>query len=315
MTEAAPLLQAVDLRSNIDSVYSQSSANACTAHAVVNALDCMYDNAGQSKRFSRAWVWWWSRVNSGRAGLNVGASFSNLKAALEQDGIATESAYPWTTDFSKAPPAELVGQTGVEFTVMRADINGIRRKLCLGIPVVFGMTVYQDMYSLYGKTNWREHKFKVGANDTYTDHAVCIVGYDDSVNRLLVENSWGPGFGDGGFFGIPYEDFGQLQRECWTVDRIYGFHPKPVENFVTIPYLLDANDNGFYTAKNKARLKQESAEALATGGVQGLIDWCVANWVTDKHLENLHGANRGLVRSFQEANPTLDWSKFPWMQL
>lgn len=315
MTEAAPLLQAVDLRSNIDSVYSQSSANACTAHAVVNALDCMYDNAGQSKRFSRAWVWWWSRVNSGRAGLNVGASFADLNAALEKNGIALESAHPWKTDAFNPPPKELVGQTGVEFTVMRADINGIRRKLCLGIPVIFGLTVYQDMYSLYGKTNWREHKFKVGVNDTYSDHAVCIVGYDDSVNRLLVENSWGSSFGDGGFFGIPYEDFIHLQRECWTIDRIYGFHPQPVENFVTIPYLLDANDNGFYTAKNKARLKQESAEALATGGVQGLIDWCVANWVTDKHLENLHSADRGFVRSFQEANPALNWDGFPWMQL
>jgi len=315
MTEAAPLLQAVDLRSNIDTVYMQSSTNACTAHAVVNALDCMYDNAGQSKRFSRAWVWWWSRVNSGRAGLNVGASFTDLNAALEKNGIVLESAHPWKTDAFNPPPKGLVGQTGVTFEVMRTSVPDIKRKLCLGIPVVIGFTIHQDFYSLYGKKDWRLHQWDITKNDTYSDHAVCIVGYDDAANRLLVENSWGPSFGDGGFFGIPYIDLPKIAREVWTIDRIYGFHPKPVENFVTIPYLLDANDNGFYTAKNKACLKQESAEALATGGVQGLINWCVANWVTDKHLENLHSADRGLVRSFQEANPTLDWSKFPWMQL
>ena len=48
-----PVMASVDLRSDIDAVYAQSSANACTAHAVVNALDAMYDAAGQSKRFSR----------------------------------------------------------------------------------------------------------------------------------------------------------------------------------------------------------------------------------------------------------------------
>ena len=44
------VLPAIDLRSDIETVYHQSGSNACTAHAVVNALDAMYDAAGQSKR-------------------------------------------------------------------------------------------------------------------------------------------------------------------------------------------------------------------------------------------------------------------------
>lgn len=88
--ENAPLPVSVDLRSNIEQVYNQSNTEACLAHAPTNALDAFFDNIGQSKRVSRAWIWWWIRENSGRAGLNVGGTFNNLKYALEEKGIVLE---------------------------------------------------------------------------------------------------------------------------------------------------------------------------------------------------------------------------------
>lgn len=55
--------------------------------------------------------------------------------------------------------------------------------------------------------------------DEYNNHAVCIVGWDDHFSRekftepkpkadgaWLVKNSYGSGFGDGGYFWISYED-------------------------------------------------------------------------------------------------------------
>ena len=35
-------------------------------------------------------------------------------------------------------------------------------------------------------------------------HAVMCVGYDDERGVFIVRNSWGTGWGDGGYFYMPY---------------------------------------------------------------------------------------------------------------
>ena len=36
-------------------------------------------------------------------------------------------------------------------------------------------------------------------------HAVCLVGYNDATQRFIVKNSWGTGWGDKGYFYMPYQ--------------------------------------------------------------------------------------------------------------
>ena len=50
-------------------------------------------------------------------------------------------------------------------------------------------------------------------------HAVCAVGYDDEAKRLLVRNSWGPGWGKQGYFTMPYDYAASrdLSDDFWTV--------------------------------------------------------------------------------------------------
>jgi C1A family cysteine protease len=53
-------------------------------------------------------------------------------------------------------------------------------------------------------------------------HAVVAVGYDDSTQRFLVRNSWGSGWGQEGYFTIPYAyltDAG-LSADFWTLRMV-----------------------------------------------------------------------------------------------
>ncbi|MGC9358077.1 MAG: C1 family peptidase [Anaerolineae bacterium] len=52
------------------------------------------------------------------------------------------------------------------------------------------------------------------ADDTSTNHAVIIVGYNDSGGYWLVRNSWGTGWGDSGYFKLGY-------GECRVEDYVY----------------------------------------------------------------------------------------------
>ncbi len=68
---------------------------------------------------------------------------------------------------------------------------------------------------------------------TYGGHAICICGFDDDLEYkfndgdkykgfVLIQNSWGTGFGDMGFVWIPYDifnyntEYGKFCYELWT---------------------------------------------------------------------------------------------------
>jgi C1A family cysteine protease len=83
---------------------------------------------------------------------------------------------------------------------------------------VFGFTVYEsfegDAVAKTGEVSMPGPSEKVLGG-----HAVVAVGYDDSTQRFIVRNSWGPGWGMGGYFTIPYAYLtdSNLADDFWTV--------------------------------------------------------------------------------------------------
>ena len=64
--------------------------------------------------------------------------------------------------------------------------------------------------------------------DTQTEHvlgghAVLTVGYDDTPQRFIVRNSWGPGWGMKGYFTMPYAYLldQNLSDDFWTIRMIH----------------------------------------------------------------------------------------------
>lgn len=315
MTEAVIYPTSVDLRANIDKVYDQSQTGACTAHAIVNALDAMYDNAGQSERFSRSWIWYWSRKFSGNEGWDYGVEFEGAQWALQTKGAVLESEWPWGSDNFREPPAKPSAVGDMTFLLMSSQnvVEQVKRKLAFGMPVILTMYVYPSLYALRDKRDWKTHEWDTYGSPTPSLHAVCIVGYDDTAGRFLVENSWGADWADGGFFGIPYADFSRVRQQMWIIDRIRNFTPTKAQGFtVGIPYLLSAEDNSNFTVRNKPALQLEISQAFEAGGMQPALDVCKRRKVTDKHLEHLFGWERNTVREFQDANPGFDWDGFLW---
>ena len=53
-------------------------------------------------------------------------------------------------------------------------------------------------------------------------HAVMAAGYDDPSSRFLVRNSWGAGWGMGGYFTIPYAYLtnDDLANDFWTIRTV-----------------------------------------------------------------------------------------------
>ncbi|MDD5201150.1 MAG: C1 family peptidase, partial [Terrimicrobiaceae bacterium] len=94
----------------------------------------------------------------------------------------------------------------------------MRTCLAEGYPFVFGFTVYEAFESAEvaqsGALNLPAKGERVVGG-----HAVMAAGYDDATQRFLIRNSWGPTWGQKGYFTIPYAYLGDrnLSDDFWTI--------------------------------------------------------------------------------------------------
>jgi C1A family cysteine protease len=86
---------------------------------------------------------------------------------------------------------------------------------------VFGFSVYEsfesDDVALSGLVPLpAAHESMLGG------HAVLLVGYDHERKLFKVRNSWGPSWGDGGYFWMPYDYVcdPELADDFWTLKTV-----------------------------------------------------------------------------------------------
>lgn len=291
---------AVDLRSQHDKTYSQGADNACGPFAVANALDCIYERAtDQPTRFDPYHLWYWSRFHMGLAGVNIGSTFDSLSRALSLNGM-------------KLGDEVLTGFELKRTFVSDRRYAELKHLLSMGMPVIWEMKVTPDLYALADQKDWRAHQISPDTAVTHGQHYVSIVGFDDDAQRWLVENSWGPDWADGGFFGVPYASLPTLTESMQHLNMA-PINPKPVGGYRMPAYLTTFEKSAFVDRSTQALLKHLMASM--NNGVQSLIDECVVWGVSDKHLETLAGWDRGAVRAYQAEHPELKWTGFVWEQL
>ncbi|HEY4375636.1 MAG TPA: C1 family peptidase [Acidimicrobiales bacterium] len=80
-------------------------------------------------------------------------------------------------------------------------------------PVVACLSVYDD-FRAYSSGVYHHVD-----GDLLGGHCVCLVGFDHATECWIAKNSWGTGWGDGGFFRIGYGQCG-IDQEMWAIDGV-----------------------------------------------------------------------------------------------
>ncbi len=221
------LPEKADLRSWCSPIEDQLDLGSCTANAGVGMVE-YYERRAFGKHIdaSRLFLYKTTRDLLKSTG-DTGAYLRTTMEAMVLFGLPPESYWPYVVkDFDKEPGAFLYsfGQNYQALSYYRLDPAGtekaallkqIRNSLASGLPLMFGFTVYNS-YNQATPANKGAIPYPAKGDRVVGGHAVVAVGYDDAlqikngsakatVGALLIRNSWGTGWGDGGYGWLPYE--------------------------------------------------------------------------------------------------------------
>lgn len=240
VTPGKSLPELIDLRSGIDFVaYNQGDFNSCTAHSAVAIM--RFVNRKQNLPFnhpSRMFIYWVERWLERDTDKDDGATMRASMQAMAKYGVPDENNWPYTKVNLYAKPPKALYAEAVQNMVkiyMRVGHRPYELKNCLaeGYPFVFGMMVFDSFVS--------EQVARTGVMTLPTQkdnvvggHAVTCVGYNDEKQHYIILNSWGPGWGDHGYFYMPYDFMhSDLASDFFTIRQMEGIDEnriwKPIE--------------------------------------------------------------------------------------
>ncbi len=147
---------------------------------------------------------------------------------LVHTGAATRDELPYRSGnmpmlCEMDPTASMpdVFRIGSYESVRPFDSAHIRESLAAGSPIAFGTPLTSGFMSWAGEPAREVFDFDLASGPCTGQHcgghAMLVVGYDDERRAFRVLNSWGPDWGDGGFFWLTYDYFDRLRSD------VYGF--------------------------------------------------------------------------------------------
>ena len=247
----------VDLRPYVYEIEDQSTIGSCVSNALCSALELMSKRAGKICDLSRLFVNYETLFLENRIGQDGVALRDALKVA-NKTGVPLEEIWPY--DISKAstkPPKEayadalsrmLTQYDSVPLSTLGSDvgywdaINNLKAALAEGLPVVIAMSVNKTIFSLKGPLPYQNYSLRDESTLQYYpsvgNHAVTLVGYDDDGGYFIFQNSWGAGWGDGGYGAIRYGVIGGAIFEAWVIRGFNGIEiakPEPAPSPAPVP--------------------------------------------------------------------------------
>jgi C1A family cysteine protease len=250
--------KSTDLTKWCSPIENQGALGSCTAHAAVGVVE-YYERRVSGKHLdgSRLFVYKTTRNLLGVTG-DTGAWLRNAMAALVLCGVPNERYWPYNDndpDFDREPP-QFVYAVADNYEALKyfahdplhkniprqAVVDSVKKYLAAGIPSMFGFWGYASFDSGDKPGHIPLPTDQELAGDPDWGHAIVAVGYDDGLKitntvsnvtttgALLIRNSWGPTWGQGGYGWMPYEyvlkrvalDFWSLLKMEWVnTDQFY----------------------------------------------------------------------------------------------
>jgi C1A family cysteine protease len=169
-------------------------------------------------------IYYNERALEGTVKSDAGATIRDGIKTLKNLGVCSEQRWPYIiSKFSVKPGAACYKEAlNRQITSYHRILTLDDMRACLadGFPFVFGFTVYESFESQEVARTGTVQMPQTNER-SLGGHAVLAVGYDDIQKRFIVRNSWGTGWGQKGYFTLPYGylENRNLADDLWTIRR------------------------------------------------------------------------------------------------
>jgi C1A family cysteine protease len=226
---AKALPRRVSLRAKMPPVYDQGQLGSCTANSIGAILEFneLKQAEADAATPSRLFIYYNERAMEGTISQDSGAEIRDGIKSVAQLGAPPERTWPYVIGkFAKKPPARAyrtaLKHQAIRYARVAQTEMGIQNVLAAGYPISFGFTVYESFESDVGSDGIVP--MPEPGESTLGGHAVVAVGYKQIKRQLYFEcrNSWGPGWGDHGYFWLPatYVTSRNLAQDFWVIEQV-----------------------------------------------------------------------------------------------
>ena len=155
-----------------------------------------------------------------------GAYFVDAFNLLVNQGVSSWDLMPYDPDDDRSQPSAAarveaahykIADWSVVYRRTHAEfVLEMKRHLAGGAPIPIGISVYPD----FGNISESNPIYDDASGPKRGNHAIVVVGYDDSKNAFRVINSWGTRWGLGGYGWIDYDASASLINEAYVLSDI-----------------------------------------------------------------------------------------------
>jgi C1A family cysteine protease len=221
------LQSSVDLRPWCTPVENQGNIGSCTGQAITSAIEIILKKKGKALELSRLFVYYQERLLEGTTRIDAGAYLRDGIKACYTWGTPQERLWAYNTRLFATKPSQPAYTEALTRKITRyercTNFESVKAALASGSPVVVGFVVYQSFLSTVVSRTGRM-PYPSTREQALGGHAVCLVGYNDATKTFIAKNSWGSGWGDRGYFYMPYQVIQnqQMSSDFWVLRDVTG---------------------------------------------------------------------------------------------
>lgn len=201
----------------------QGSIAACAVNACANALGvCMAKRGVPGFRASRLFLYYNTRVHVMKlrnAALDSGCNLRDVCKAACRFGVCDERLWPYERSKLKERPHQHLYNAAArcsppfQYQSVPQSLPAIMSCVLAGFPVLMGISLFGNVH---GVAHTGELDMPQLGDRERGRHAVLLCGYNLERRRFRMQNCWGPGWGDKGFFIVPFE-YVLNPSLCWDL--------------------------------------------------------------------------------------------------